>query len=101
MFPILQQQGSTTTKKNNIGTTPPTEHNNKIKQIKLRGPRQLNTNKQTFTHNLTTNKPHTSTQNYKHMTTTQINQNHFLDEHAQTQNKTLNYVDHFHKQTYK
>ena len=99
MFPILQQGSTTKKKKNNIETTPPMEHNNKIKPIKLRGPRQLNTNTQSFPHNWTANKPHTNTQNYKHTTTTQNNQNHFVDGHAQTQNKTLNYVDYFHKQT--
>ena len=44
--------------------------------------------------------PDNSTQIDKpHTTTTQINQNHLVEGHAQTQNKTLNYVDHIHKQT--
>ena len=45
-------------------------------------------------------KPHTTTQIDKpHTTTKQINQNHLVEGHAQTQNKTLNYEDHIHKQT--
>ena len=68
MFAIKQQQGSTTTKKNLVGTTPPMEHNNKIKQINLRRPRHLSTNKQNFTHTLTTNKPHTNKQTHNHHT---------------------------------
>ena len=42
---------------------------------------------------------YTFTANDMQDSTTQNNQNHFVDGHAQTQNKTLNYVDYFHKQT--